>query len=48
MPEKLKDILIPADQVIKLAETINCIWPEFDVQKFTGVVIDCNWCGVVI
>ena len=43
MPEKLKDILIPADQVLKLAETINKIWTEFDVQKFSALVLDPKW-----
>jgi 3-methyladenine DNA glycosylase AlkC len=43
MPEKLKDILIPDDQVLKLAETINGIWPEFDVRKFTALVLDSQW-----
>lgn len=43
MPEKLKDILIPADQVSKLAETIYNVLPEFDIQKFTDLVLDPKW-----
>lgn len=43
MPEKLKDILIPDDQIIKLAESISRIFPEFDVQKFIAIVLDSQW-----
>jgi 3-methyladenine DNA glycosylase AlkC len=43
MPEKLKDILIPADQVTKLAEAINSLLPEFDIPKFVALVLDSKW-----
>ena len=43
MPEKLKDILIPADQILKLAEAISLLLPNFEIQKFTKSVLDSQW-----
>lgn len=43
MPEKLKDILIPADQVLKLAEAIRSVYPEFETDEFCRLVLDSNW-----
>lgn len=43
MPEKLKDILIPDDQVLKLAQAIRSIYPEFNSEKFTAEVLDPDW-----
>lgn len=43
MPEKLKDTLIPADQVVKLAEAIQSVYPEFEAGEFTRLVLDSDW-----
>lgn len=43
MPEKLKDILIPAEQVKKLAEEITVVYPNFDSTKFINEVLDNDW-----
>jgi len=43
MPEKLKDTLIPADQVFKLAEAIQSVYPEFVAGEFTRLVLDSAW-----
>lgn len=45
MPEKLKDILIPVEQVMKLAEAIRSVYPEFKADKFTRSVLDSDWAG---
>jgi 3-methyladenine DNA glycosylase AlkC len=46
MPEKLKDILITAGQVLKLAEEIHAILPEFEVEKFAAEVHDLQWANL--
>lgn len=43
MPEKLKDTLIPADQVFRLAEVIQSVFPEFETEEFTRLVLDSAW-----
>lgn len=43
MPDKLKDILIPADQIMKLAEAISTLLPKFEIQKFTTSILDSQW-----
>lgn len=43
MPEKLKDTLIPADQVVKLAEAIQSVYPEFERGEFTRMILDSAW-----
>ena len=43
MPEKLKDTLIPADQVVKLAEAIQSVYPEFEAVEFTHLILDSDW-----
>ena len=43
MPEKLKDTLIPHDQVLKLARSIQSVYPEFSYDKFIGLVFDTKW-----
>ena len=43
MPEKLKDILIPAGQVEKMALSIRTVYPEFEAEEFTRLVLDDDW-----
>lgn len=43
MPEKLKDTLIPQAQVLKLAEAISSVYPEFKPDEFIRLVLDPNW-----
>ncbi|MBV5311799.1 MAG: DNA alkylation repair protein [Prolixibacteraceae bacterium] len=43
MPEKLKDILIPTDQILKLAEAISSVLPEFNTPEFISSVLDSDW-----
>lgn len=43
MSEKLKDILIPADQVLKLAEAIHTHYPGFEPDEFVSLVLDAGW-----
>jgi 3-methyladenine DNA glycosylase AlkC len=43
MPEKLKDTLIPAGQVIKLAGAIQTAYPEFEADDFSRLVLDSAW-----
>ena len=43
MPKKLKDILIPDDQVKKLAQEIHSVYPELNQGKFIGEVLDPEW-----
>ncbi len=43
MPEKLKDTLIPNDQVIKLAQFIQTVYPDFEPDKFARQVLDSDW-----
>lgn len=43
MPEKLKDILIPADQVMKLGVSIQSVYPDFDADGFVRRVLDSAW-----
>ncbi|MFY9152654.1 MAG: DNA alkylation repair protein [Prolixibacteraceae bacterium] len=43
MPEKLKNILIPDEQVFKLAQEIQSVYPEFDSERFTSEVLNANW-----
>jgi len=46
MPEKLKDTLIPTNQVLKLAEAIQSVYPQFEVDEFIGLVLDSDWIGL--
>lgn len=43
MPEKLKDILIPTAQILKLAEAIASVYPEFNTPEFISSVLDSDW-----
>ncbi len=43
MPEKLKDILMPADQIGELANVLHSVYPEFDVNRFINQVFDQEW-----
>jgi len=43
MPEKLKDTLISPVQVLKLAEAISSVYPEFKPDEFIRLVLDSDW-----
>lgn len=43
MPEKLKDILIPAEQVVKLGTSIQSVCPDFNAEEFVWSVLDSAW-----
>src|SRR5512133_776144 len=43
MPEKLKDILIPNMQVLKLADALHSVYPEFATDEFSRLVLDSDW-----
>ena len=43
MPEKLKDTLIPAGQIMKLAEAIQSVYFEFKAGEFARLVLDPAW-----
>jgi len=43
MPEKLKDTLIPNLQVLKLADALHSVYPEFDADEFSRLVLDSGW-----
>jgi len=43
MAEKLKDTLIPNDQVIKLSKSIQTVNPDFEADKFVRLVLDSDW-----
>lgn len=43
MPEKLKDILIPDDQILSLASSIYEVFPEFNSESFINKVLDSGW-----
>lgn len=43
MPEKLKDTLIPTAQVLKLADALHSVYPEFATDEFSRLVLDSDW-----
>jgi 3-methyladenine DNA glycosylase AlkC len=43
MAEKLKDTLIPTDQIFKLAEAIRSVYPELETDEFIRMVFDSDW-----
>lgn len=43
MPEKLKDTLIPNEQVLKLAIALHSVYPEFATDEFSRLVLDPDW-----
>lgn len=43
MPGKLKDILIPTDQILKLADSLSLVYPEFKAPEFISSVLDPDW-----
>jgi len=43
MAERLKDTLIPQDQVIKLANAIAEVYPDFNSSEFCDMVLDADW-----
>ena len=45
MPEKLKDTLIPQEQVLTLAEALKSVYPEFESDEFVRLVLDHGWAG---
>ncbi len=43
MPERLKDLLLTSSSVNRLADKLRQAYPDFDKEKFLGLILHDAW-----